>query len=230
MKHFKRREERTKPLLIAILCIMLVAVVSIGSTLAYNSASAGSKLNVFSFSENIVADLTEPNWNEDEGLKLVPGKKIDKDPMITNTSQMAEYAAIKLTFQVKDKSAALSTADYIKLMNLIVIDWNVGTGDTEWTAVSGAGTPSAVYVYNKELTPGEISVPIFNSIRVKTKADGLTEEQLRWLQGVRIENGEIVVDDTALGGLNIKVEGAVVHADGYESAGNASAALASLIT
>ena len=215
-----------RTLLATLLTVMLIAVIGTGSTLAYYSAGAGEANNVFSFSEDIRAKLTEPNWDGSQGLKMVPGKEIAKDPMITNTCKTEEYAAIKLTFQNSAKTAKLSDSDYTRLMSLLVIDWNT----TDWTVLSGAGTKEQVWVYNSSLTAGKVSSPVFHSIRVKTKADGLTEADLRWLQGIKIVDGDIVTDPAGLGGFNLKVEGAVVQASGYANASAAGSTLASLFT
>lgn len=205
-------------MVLTFLSIALIAVIGVGSTLAYYSASAGDKTNVFTFSENIRAELSEPNWDADEGLKLTPGKQIKKDPMVTNTCDISEYVALRLTFQYKDKTTQMSQADLDKLLSLIVIDWNVGAGSNQWTIQSGSGTAQITYLYNQVLASGEVSSPVMNSFRVKTKTDGLTEEQLYWLQGVKLENGVFVEDAAALGGFNIKVEGAAIQATDISSA------------
>ena len=213
-----------KTLLVTLLTVLLIAVIGTGSTLAYYSAGAGEANNVFSFSEDIRARLTEPNWDVAEGKKMVPGKEIAKDPMITNTCKTEEYVAIKLTFQNSAKTAKLSDSDYTKLMSLLVIDWNTA----DWTVLSGAGTKEQVWIYNGVLTAGKVSTPVFHSIRVKTKADGITEADLRWLQEIKIVDGDIVTDIAGLGGFNLKVEGAAVQASGYANASAAGSTLASL--
>ena len=213
-----------RTLLVTLLTVLLIAVIGTGSTLAYYSAGAGEANNVFSFSEDIRAKLSEPNWDVAEGKKMVPGKEIAKDPMITNTCTETEYVAIKLTFQNSAKTAKLSDSDYTKLMGLLIIDWNT----TDWTVLSGAGTKEQVWIYNGVLTAGKVSSPVFHSIRVKTKADGITEADLRWLQGIKIVDGDIVTDIAGLGGFNLKVEGAAVQASGYANASAAGSTLASL--
>lgn len=207
---------RKRSLLLLFLSLLLVAVISAGGTLAYYTGNAGEQNNVLAFEENIRARLDEYNWDADAGLTMVPGKELRKDPMITNTGRLEEYVAIKLTFQDADQAATLSQSDYERLLGLITIDWNTGTGAGQWTLVSGGGTPEQVFVYNQALSPGEVTDPLFNTVRIHTKLDTeepMTEADLRWLQGIKYENGQPVTDETALGGFNIQVEGAAVQAD-----------------
>ena len=228
MKLLKKR-----PLVITLLSLALVAVITCGTTMAYYTASAGSKVNQFAFQEDIIAKLDENNWDADEGTRLVPGKELRKDPVITNMCQIDEYVAIKLTFQHADKSTTLSQMDYDRLMSLISIEWNVGERESQWTLVSGAGTPEQIYVYNQSLSPGEVSEPALHSVRIHTKADTdkpMTEVDLRWLQGLKYENGQAVPDEAGLGGFNIQVEGAAIQADTLSAPADAYEGLQALFS
>ncbi len=220
-------------LLLLTLSLLLIAVISAGGTLAYYTGSAGEESNVFSFQENIRARLDEYNWDAESGLTMVPGKELRKDPTITNTGPLTEYVAIKVTFQYADQAETLSQSDYERLLSLITIDWNTGSEGGRWTIISGAGTPEQVYVYNLALSPGEVTDPLFNTVRIHTKLDTdepMTEADLRWLQGVKYEGGKAVTDDTALGGFNIKVEGAAVQADTLDTSADAYTPLLALFS
>ena len=142
--------------IVIILSIVLVVVIGIGGTLAYLFSKTDPISNVFTFAENIKGKLDEPNWDPDEALDLVPGKKIDKDPCITNTSEngVTEYAAIKLTF-VNGAGTEISAADMVTLLNLVDIDWS-----NNWTRKSGTlttvagavtvATAQQIYVFNDD--------------------------------------------------------------------------------
>jgi len=222
-----------KTLTLALLSVALVLVISAGGTLAYLSTTTKTQSNVFTPAENIRARLNEPNWDQAEALKMVPGKEVWKDPMITNTGQTTEFVAQRLTFRYDDGSV-MSQTDLIRLLNLINISWN-----SNWILCNGSITKDSsgkvtaitqplVYYYNKALSPGEISDPIFSSVSVKTESDGIHETDLRWLQGVKIVNGAIVKDPTALGAFRIGIEGAAVQALGYETAADAAVELVNL--
>jgi len=228
MKRFHGRK-----LIITLLSVAFVLTVTVGGTFAYLNTDTGTQNNVFSPADNIRARLSEPNWDQAEALKMVPGKEVRKDPMITNTGQTGEYAAIRLTFRY-DNGAVMSQADLIRLLNLTDISWN-----GKWTRFSGsitrdgtgkvtAVTQPLVYYYNDVLPPGAVSDPIFSSVSVKTEASGMTETDLRWLQGIKIVNGSIVPDPAGLGAFRIGVEGAAIQALGYTTAADAAGTLKAL--
>lgn len=225
--------EKKRSLLILLLSLLLVAVVSAGTTLAYYTGDAGEKTNVLSFHENILAKLDENNWDADQGLTMVPGKELRKDPVITNLGQLDEYVAIKLTFQRSDQATTLTQADYERLLSLITINWNVGDGASQWKCVDGEGTPTQIYVYNQSLSPGEVTDALLHTVRIHTKSDKdkpMTEADLRWLQGVKLENGQPVADAAGLGGFNIQVEGAAIQADTLSSPADAYEGLLALFS
>jgi len=218
---------KNKKTVIALLSLLLVLCITAASTAAYLNSITGEQRNVFTPSRNISARLQEPNWNEAEGLKLVPGKMVRKDPMIVNTCNIDEYVAIRLTFQ-DESGSQMSETDLKKLLDLLVIDWN-----SDWVLTSGTistNPPVQPFVFYCKtiLEPGKTTQPLFSSITVKDESDGLTEAQLRWLQGVKITNGNIVNDPDGIGKFQIKVEGAAVQAVGFENAAGAADTLKAL--
>jgi len=219
------------------LSLVFLLLVTAGGTFAYLAATTKEETNVFTGSDNIRARLTEPNWEKDEALRLVPGKTVRKDPMITNTGQSDVYVAIQLTFQYED-GMIMSGTDLLRLIKLLDITWS-----DKWKTCSGSILKDAsgnitditqplIFYYNEDLSPGEISDPIFSSIRVKDKVtDGtgaITEEDLRWLQGIKIRNGAIVDDPDGLGGFHIQVEGAAIQTISVTDAADAANTLISL--
>ena len=228
---------RNRKLVITTLSLVFVLLVTAGGTFAYLAATTKEETNVFTGSDNIRARLTEPNWEKDEALRLVPGKTVRKDPMITNTGQSDVYVAIQLTFQYED-GMIMSGTDLLRLIKLLDITWS-----DKWKTCSGSILKDAsgnitditqplIFYYNEDLSPGEISDPIFSSIRVKDKVtDGtgaITEEDLRWLQGIKIRNGAIVDDPDGLGGFHIQVEGAAIQTISFTDAADAANTLISL--
>ncbi len=170
--------KRKKKGLVAILSVMLVLVIAAGLTLAWLFNMTEEVENVFTFADNIRAELTEPSWDEENGKNLVPGAVIDKDPQITNTSKNAvdEYAAIKITFERGD-GTILTEEETEKLLGLITIDWS-----SNWTLI-GDGTsvsPEQIYRFNEILSPNVTSDPLFYSVTIN---DDVTSEELLWLAG-----------------------------------------------
>ena len=205
--------------MIAVLSLVIILGAGTGSALAYYNSVTEEKRNVFISAENIRARLIEPNWDAQEGLKLVPGKTVPKDPMVVNTGETAEYVAIRLTF-LDASGNPLEKEKLEKLLGLADITWN-----SQWKA--DPDNPMLFY-YQSILSPGQTSDPLFSSIRCRDESGGLTEEELRWLQGIKIVNGIIVSDPDGIGYCSIKVEGAAVQAVGLVDAAAAESALAAL--
>ncbi len=167
--------------LIAALSITLVAVIAVGATLAYLFNKSDPISNVFTFSGNISAELNEPSWNPEDGLDLVPGSMMEKDPQITNTSKntVDVYAAVKMTFK-NGAGETLSAEQAEKLMGLITIDW----GDAGyWTQIQGdnKNAPVQIWRYNTAVKPLETTNPLFYSVTIN---DDVTPEDLEWLAGI----------------------------------------------
>lgn len=192
--------------LIAFLSIALVAVMTAGFTFAYLTGNAGETTNVFTFSDNIRGQLDEPNWDPDQGSKVLPGMTLRKDPMITNTSDngVSEYAAIMVTFQPGDGASyasgtVLTDEDTAKLLSLIDVDWNqdawtlIGAyGDSNtWTAVADGNETTVkamnnqVWVYKNAIAPGEVTTPLFNSITIHSD---MADTDMAWLSGVTLDH------------------------------------------
>jgi hypothetical protein len=122
----------------------------------------------------------------------------------------------------------MSDADLRKLLEWLEIDWN-----PDWILCAGNITPATaaqpiVFYYNGVLAPGQTTPPLFSSIRVKDQDDGMTEADLRWLQGIKIAGGEIATDSSGIGKFNIKIEGAAIQALGYSNAAAAAGDLKAL--
>ena len=163
-----------------LLSLVLVAAIAAGATLAYLSSKTEIIPNTFTFAENVRGLLTEPEWDPDEALELVPGAEIPKDPMITNISNngVDEYASIKLIF-VDGADAPLNDADMTKLMTLIAIDWN----NTDWTIADATMTDKTeqIWCYNGKLAPAYTTAPLFTKITI---LDTVEPEELEWLAGI----------------------------------------------
>ena len=216
MKLLKKRK-----LVLLSLAIAFVLLAAAAPALAMLNSVTVVKTNAFTPEEEIRAVLREPNWTgaeKTEALTLVPGKEVRKDPMITNTCGIEEYAAMRLVFRYGDGTAKLSGTDLRKLLRLLEIDWN-----SDWilctgsTAAASAEQPLVFYC-NGVLAPGKTTPPLFSAIRVKDQSNGMTEADLRWLQGIKITNGAIVNDPGGIGTFNIKIEGAAIQALGYSGA------------
>ena len=119
---------KKKNVLLMALSMVLVAVISIGSTLAYLTATDGAITNTFTFANNIKVELTEPQptglgnasvsgdtesgWNY---TNVVPGQTLDKQP----------------TFSVETSVDAYVFARVTESSNVSVLNYNTAAGG--WT-------------------------------------------------------------------------------------------------
>ncbi|MDR0530545.1 MAG: hypothetical protein LBG83_00560 [Oscillospiraceae bacterium] len=213
-----------KKLLLTLLCLLLVGMVATGSSLAYLHAVTRDYQNAFSLAgEDLRARLTEPNWDAAEGLRLVPGKTIRKDPIITNTSKdQSEYVAVRMKI-FTGSGALFSSAELLRLLHLMRIEglsarWVLCAGSYQQTSgtVTSAAQP-LVFYYDQALAPGEVTEPLFTALRVQNKYDNdhpMTEADLNWLK--------------SLGTIDLKLEGAAVDAGSFPAAANAADTLVGL--
>lgn len=219
--------------LFSLIAILLVLCVTGIVAFASLRGMTDSQYNAFTPAPNVQAQLTEPNWKPTDGIKVVPGQTLNKDPMITNVSKVDEYVAVRLTFLKQDKSK-ISDADLKKLLNLIEIDWS-----EQWELKSGTlaidqnGAVTEVkqplvFCYKDVLTSGNVTKPVFSKFRMKDVDDGLQESDLLWLQGIKYEDGKAVSNPDGIGRFNIQIDGAAVQASAFENGQEATESLLQL--
>lgn len=156
--------------------IAIIAVLTIGITLALLSATTDTKVNAFSSNKDINIALREEAWDgykfedtnpgngttakDPENMKLgvnqaknyMPGQEIPKNPTVKNTGDengVDAYVAIKVQY---DKSFLAENG----------IDFN-----TEWELIGEAEDNSQVYLYHEVLGVGETTTKaLFNTVTV----------------------------------------------------------------
>ena len=86
-----------KKITLVVTCLVLVAAMVIGGTLAYFTDTKEAQ-NTFTVG-GVKIDLTEPEWNEKADHTLVPDKTYAKDPTITlKDGSQDSYLALELNF------------------------------------------------------------------------------------------------------------------------------------
>ncbi|MEG2726109.1 MAG: hypothetical protein RR917_02490 [Eggerthellaceae bacterium] len=146
---------------IALLSVALVALLAVGSTLAFLSMNTGTKNNVFTPTKGISAVLYECAWDGGSAAtpdpanpsgselgvtkakKLLPGVVAGKDPVIHNTNPAGgegEYVGMRVTFQKASQTSgqpvAWTNMSDIEVANLMV-GVAVGPATTVAPAVGG---------------------------------------------------------------------------------------------
>lgn len=136
--------------------------------------------------ENINAsgdNESQKQYGEDLAKVMIPGQTVYKNPIVTNTGSLIdEWVAVKVTFvyskdytdgsKTYKKGAPLSNDDVIALTRVIKIDTDYD--GTKWEkiyhSVSGDQVDSEeqfVEYYYKELVhTGEVTKPLFNTVRI----------------------------------------------------------------
>lgn len=156
--------------------IAIIAVLTIGITLALLSATTGTKVNAFSSNKDIDIALREEAWDgydfndstpgngttakDEKDMTLgvnqaknyVPGQKIPKNPTVKNTGDTTNgvdaYVAIKVQY---DKDFLAENG----------IDFN-----TKWKLIDTAADGSQVYLYHAVLGVGNTTEALFNTVTV----------------------------------------------------------------
>lgn len=147
-------------------------------------------------------DSNDPNYvppiyGDEAAQNMIPGSVAAKNPIITNTCDLNEYIAAKITFVYAEGSQnagkPLSLTDLSAVMDVISIDYNT----TDWErTVGGENSLSQEFSYTAIVKPGDSTAAIFNSVTVSKDA---TNEQIKALEDI--------------GGFAIWIEGFAAQSD-----------------
>ncbi|MCB6570241.1 hypothetical protein [Eubacterium limosum] len=156
--------------------IAIIAVLTIGITLALLSATTDTKVNAFSSNKNIDIALREEAWDgysfEDanpgngttakdendmtlgvnQAKNYMPGQTIPKNPQVKNTKEdngVDAYVAIKVQY---DKS--------------FLAEDGISFNNNAWTLIGTAADGSQVYLYHAVLGVGNTTEALFDAVTV----------------------------------------------------------------
>lgn len=216
----KSTKKRVRNVVLGVTSMALVAGITASLTLAYLTDKE-SKDNVFSNNPSITGILIEPAWdgdttgddnqdNEtpvDELGKTIAndytvGADIPKNPQIKNTSNTAEYAAMKVEYKVDLTGAGTYTTvtkdEFAKIATLTI--------STAWEYID-IYEGAYCYVYGTSGSPtvvaaGGSTTPLFESVKVTTPP----------AQPVELSDGKILAlsDTYTLPKFQIIMNGAVI--------------------
>lgn len=156
----------------------------------------------------------KPTYGDEQAQNMIPGQVATKNPIITNTGALTdEWVAAKVTFVYGEGSAnagkALNNTDWEVVKEYIQVDFNTTvSADGYWECVAGSDTVSQTYYYSDilakgsetdgNITYGEVTKPIFNTVTLSTSADNEAIDKLN-----------------QMGGIAIYIEGYAVQSDAY---------------
>lgn len=156
--------------------IAIIAVLTIGITLALLSATTDTKVNAFSSNKNIDIALREEAWDgysfEDanpgngttakdendmtlgvnQAKNYMPGQTIPKNPQVKNTKEdngVDAYVAIKVQYE---KS--------------FLAEDGISFNNNAWTLIGTAADGSQVYLYHAVLGVGNTTEALFDAVTV----------------------------------------------------------------
>ena len=187
---------KLKKALLMSLCMVLVAVVAIGGTLAYLT-DRDSKVNVFTVG-NVKIELNE---SFQQGAKLIPGVNIEKIPTITNKGDNNAY--VWLTFSIPSALDNLVQGTETG-SNENVIHWNpLGATTENYVTEERVNNAIAAGYIDSSLTAEKIlqnkmTWNVFNSIAQGKNAYKETIDGVEYNTYVLLYNKALEKDETTL--------------------------------
>jgi SipW-cognate class signal peptide len=185
-----------KSLLTVVLSLVLVAVIGVGSTLAYMSQKTDPKHNVFTAGASLTGALKEQafdggDYNDTQdkidsltaadGLldipvlgfnraKLVmPGRVIPKNPIVKNTSDSSKgtKAWVAIKLEAKFANDSNTRTALASILNIATIDLD----STNWTDVAYSQDGKVAYFFYKTaIDPQAETTHLFNNVTIKSGA------------------------------------------------------------
>jgi len=192
--------------------VLTLFAFSAGETWGYSTdlASIRNSFTVMDLQPDIRAVLTEPSWQPEKGLLLLPGQSVPKDPMIENISgtNSEELAAIRISFLYSSacpfeewRGSLLSEEDMKLVAEVFEIDYNADRSTPGWFRFDGETKESRIqhFYYGNSLKRnapgrGDMTSPLFTAVKVPSAVAGT--------QYSRIQE---------IGGFDLKVEGCVLE-------------------
>ena len=163
--------------------MVLVAVISVGATLAYLNVTTTTKHNIFTGSEGIGLDIDEPSYDPDKSNGYTPGTVFAKDPILKNTTADAntsEWVAMKVTYCSYESTSQTSTpityTEMQKYIKPIVFDDDASTG--KWKKIAGGEDSDkyVIYMYKTAVAGQAETGPLFEQIEIWSQS----ELQTKW--------------------------------------------------
>lgn len=164
--------------------IALSAVMAVGGAMAYftDIDSADNKIEI----GNVHIDLTEPKWDEtpdenkngipDTAEKIVPGKTIEKDPMVTNTGKNDSYIYLTVSVPKADIITAAPDGTLNNNGEASTTQLFSYTANENWelleTDSSADDKNVYVYGYKTAVAPGASTDTLFDSVTFVNAIEG----------------------------------------------------------
>ena len=159
---------------------VLIALLAIGSAIAFFT-DKDNKTNDFTVG-NISIQLTEPNWNADNGKDLTPNKTISKDPQITNDGPNDAFVFLQVKVPVANVKTAAADGSLQAAKSQDLFTYTVNDSWVEVSRKSSADRTTYIYAYvgndgaMKTLAPGKTTNSLFDSVTFLNLVEGQIDE------------------------------------------------------
>lgn len=183
-----------------VLCLTVFGA-SAGVSGAYLAKSINELNNVIT-PGSIEIDLTEMEWNPENGKDLVPRESVAKDPTVTNTGKNDAWVFLRVDIPVR--CVSLVDAETKRKEKAADTELFLFAPKEGWTLVSktaDSGNAHYVYGYDTVVKPGETTKPLFTEISLVNVLEGELDEKEKFIvpvQAVAIQSSV----DTAGEGLD----------------------------
>ena len=167
----------TRRTLLVILSVLLVASISLGVTLAFFVKETERRANHVTFG-NLSIQLTEPEWDKLEADDKItyPGRKIAKDPQVTNTGGTDAYLYLEVGIPRGD-IRIVENGTVTEKPNADLFTFTVNEG---WELVSESGKgseddPYSIYIYAytaAAVEPNKTTPPLFEHVAYVDALEG----------------------------------------------------------
>jgi len=152
---------------------MLMFLLLVGSTMAYLT-DMDSKTNVFTFG-NVDVEISEPHWVPADGLNIIPGQTLPKDPKVTNTGSTNAYVFMKTSIPCVNNKPVFTFTLNSGWTVMWDADSTICQGDTAY-GVFAYGTSTTM----TPLAPNASTPTLFDSVTVaslnNSEVDQLPDE------------------------------------------------------
>lgn len=165
----------------------LVAIISVGVTLALSQALTNVEVNNFmvknpdSFAARLVEDKFTPA-EQDKAKKLFGGQVVQKNPHIINESTDGTEGWVGMRIEVLFGGVKATPTQLADINELISLDFKISASG--WTRDSGATDgklkQDEVFFYNSIIKPGAQTTELFTTVTV---SDTASEALIRRVHG-----------------------------------------------
>lgn len=167
-----------------LLICALIAVIAVGATLAYLSATTGTKTNKFT-SDNKINGTTDESFDNKTAGDYTPGDEINKQPSLSiGSDSEAAYGALAVDYYGDDvayteNNGSVTVTSGTKMSQAQFSKYATVNGLSDsWKLIAKTANGSELYMYNSVLNPGDKASQLFDSVTVNAGLKTVTSSDL----------------------------------------------------